>query len=362
MIGPQKFSEYMREALYGEQGFYTLGRGAGRTRDFLTSPEVGDLFGYVIAGYIDNWCDRLDVGSTATVLEVGCGPGSLAASIARAQMRNGGYINYEMVDISPAHREQAEQKMNRAQPVFTYRVLENIPECEGPTLLIANELLDNLIFDIAYTHDIYKNFEPDKLENVSDAMSYFGHFANIDILNSANVPLDIANFRVPVHVGIAEWLEELAVATAGVNDLTLLIFDYMKSVVDMDDGKWMRMYANNERIVGIDNVLEAIAENKSGDITTDVIKEDLHLLLDSMGYSRIKMTTQHDWLIENAIDGFADIVQTTPFIDGYSKLQSFTATTNIQPSVQEGFQFERNTLLDENGLGAFTVLQAQRQV
>ena len=48
--GPIGFDEFMDVALYDPQvGFYMRGGGAGRRRDFLTSPEVGPLFGAVLA-------------------------------------------------------------------------------------------------------------------------------------------------------------------------------------------------------------------------------------------------------------------------------------------------------------------------
>jgi SAM-dependent MidA family methyltransferase len=45
----------MDDALYGPEGFYMRpdGGSAGRRGDFLTSPEVGPLFGAVLARAID---------------------------------------------------------------------------------------------------------------------------------------------------------------------------------------------------------------------------------------------------------------------------------------------------------------------
>ncbi len=44
--GPIRFDAFVELALYGEGGFFTRGGGAGRAgRDFVTSPEVGPLFG-----------------------------------------------------------------------------------------------------------------------------------------------------------------------------------------------------------------------------------------------------------------------------------------------------------------------------
>ena len=71
--GAIPFSEYMRLALYGEGGFYTTGGRAGRRGgDFITSPEVGPLFGTVIARALDAWWKELGSPSRFDVIECGC--------------------------------------------------------------------------------------------------------------------------------------------------------------------------------------------------------------------------------------------------------------------------------------------------
>jgi len=48
--GPLRFGEFVDAALYDpHSGFFSRGGGAGRRGDFLTGPEVGPLFGAVIA-------------------------------------------------------------------------------------------------------------------------------------------------------------------------------------------------------------------------------------------------------------------------------------------------------------------------
>ncbi|MEL7207110.1 MAG: SAM-dependent methyltransferase, partial [Actinomycetota bacterium] len=52
--GPLRFDEYLEVVLYDpDHGFYAGDAGAGRGRDFLTAPEVGPLFGAVLARAID---------------------------------------------------------------------------------------------------------------------------------------------------------------------------------------------------------------------------------------------------------------------------------------------------------------------
>ena len=57
--GPIPFAAVVDLALYDEDGgFYSTGGQAGRRGDFLTSPEVGPLFGAVVAGALDTWWDQ----------------------------------------------------------------------------------------------------------------------------------------------------------------------------------------------------------------------------------------------------------------------------------------------------------------
>ena len=55
--GPIPFAAFMEAALYDPVGgFYAAGgRAGGRSGQFLTSPEVGPLFGAVLARALDAW-------------------------------------------------------------------------------------------------------------------------------------------------------------------------------------------------------------------------------------------------------------------------------------------------------------------
>ena len=103
--GAIPFSEYMRLALYGEGGFYTTGGRAGRRGgDFITSPEVGPLFGTVIARALDAWWKELGSPSHFDVVECGAGPGTLARSILAAQPECADAMHYVAVEISASQR------------------------------------------------------------------------------------------------------------------------------------------------------------------------------------------------------------------------------------------------------------------
>ena len=83
--GPVPFSEFMDIALYDpDGGFYaTVGR-AGRRGDFLTSPEVGPLFGAIVARALDTSWDAQGRPAPFVVVDAGAGPGTLARTVLAA--------------------------------------------------------------------------------------------------------------------------------------------------------------------------------------------------------------------------------------------------------------------------------------
>ena len=103
--GPLPFEAFMEAALYDEtEGFYATTGGAGRRGDFLTSPEVGPLFGAVLARALDQWWKELGRPDPFVVVEAGAGPATLARSVLAAQPACGPALRYVLVERSAVQR------------------------------------------------------------------------------------------------------------------------------------------------------------------------------------------------------------------------------------------------------------------
>ncbi|MCY4663057.1 MAG: hypothetical protein OXC00_00165, partial [Acidimicrobiaceae bacterium] len=71
--GPIPVSEYVEACLYDPAGGFYMrpggGRAGGRSGHFLTAPEVGPLFGAVLARALDGWWAELGEPEPFTVID-----------------------------------------------------------------------------------------------------------------------------------------------------------------------------------------------------------------------------------------------------------------------------------------------------
>jgi SAM-dependent MidA family methyltransferase len=169
------FDEVVDLALYhSTHGFYGRGQGAGRGRDFLTSPEVGPLFGAVLARALDRWWDQLGRPDPFVVVEAGAGAGTLATAVLGAAAECGPALRYVLVERSDAlRRVQASRLPLEPAALALGPMLAHDPDLgarprpgSGPLatalaelpvgpfdgVVLANELLDDLPFRLFQCH------------------------------------------------------------------------------------------------------------------------------------------------------------------------------------------------------------------
>ena len=214
------FDVFMERALYGPDGFYARGRGAGRRgADFITSPEVGPLFGAVIANALADWDARI-------VIEAGAGRGTLRDAVVSAVQTPVDYVTVEFDDEWPGDAD----------------------------VVIANELLDNLPLKIVERAD--------------------GAWREVCVNGDAFVLGDEVDFaaeapdgsRLPWHTAAQLWVERACLSADRV-----VLFDYgTRTTAELVGREWLRTYREHGR--GGD----PLANPGSQDITADVAFDQLN--------------------------------------------------------------------------------------
>ena len=135
--GPISLSHYMAEA---NARYYAKADPLGEGGDFITAPEISQMFGELIGLWLTDMWLRAGREQPVHYVELGPGRGTLARDALRAMKRQGLEPQVHLVETSPVLRELQLEAVPDAQ---FHSDLSNVP-FEGPILLIANEFLDAL--------------------------------------------------------------------------------------------------------------------------------------------------------------------------------------------------------------------------
>ena len=316
--GAIRFDEFVQIALYGEHGFYATTGRAGRRGDFITSPEVGPLFGAVLARWIDSEHRRLGEPEDFSIIECGAGSGALARAVLAVEPR---WRNrYTAVEISDPQREQ------HPEGVLSLSGLPSMPV--GIGVVIANELLDNLPFRLAVFDGGWR-----------EAMVCVERHGELVESTVASDPawtfLPVAashGARVPIQEQASAWVTS---AQRLLHQGTVIVFDYCTArtveLVGQPWRNWLRTYRSHERGG------HYLREPGGQDITAQVCLDQLP--------ARWTFETQREFLQRWGID---DLVE-----EGRSAWAAAAARPDLAALTMRSRVREAEALLEPTGLGLF---------
>jgi SAM-dependent MidA family methyltransferase len=285
--GPLRFDDWMAAVLYDEAGgFYASGGRAGaRAGDFLTSPEVGPLFGAVLGAAVDTWWDAQGQPTVFQVAEIGAGPGTLGAAVRLAAPRCAAALEWWLVEPT-AQRVRHTERLGardglsgprRAEPgVVELVAMPSVPSGVTCDAVVANELLDNLAVRILERTSAGWDEVWVAADGSDGEGRFVEHLVPVDPAEVASVQTLAAAVpvggRVPLQHAAADWLRwALASARSG----RVLVVDYADTTAGMaarGESSWLRTYAAHGRGT---SPLDACGEQ---DVTCDVATDQLALV------------------------------------------------------------------------------------
>lgn len=154
--GPMSVADYMGLCLSDKTaGYYATRDPFGVTGDFVTAPEISQMFGELIGiWFCSLWGDATGEGGTLAdadsihLIELGPGRGTLMADMLRAvgqraELRR--LIRVHLVETSP-HLKAIQQETLRSCgfDVFWHNQFGSVPE--GPSYVVGNEFFDAIPF------------------------------------------------------------------------------------------------------------------------------------------------------------------------------------------------------------------------
>lgn len=322
--GSISYERFMTLALYSKHGFYTNTGQAGRRGDFITSPEVGPLFGTVLARAIDARWNELGCPKKFTVVDAGAGPGTLARSVNSAQLKCRDALRYVAVEYSVSQRALHPKEVNS--------------QAEMPTdpfvgLIFANELLDNLAFRL---------FVFDRIWKEAFVVEQNGRF--MEVLRTVSdtpeclPPTPQHGARVPVQQQAQQWITS---ALQSVSHGSVIVFDYCMTT-DVAASRpwrdWLRTYRQHE------SGAHYLRQPGEQDITTHVMLDQMRLLNEPT-----RISSQADWLVNHGINELVD--------EGRFYWEAHASMPNLEAMLMRSRVRESEALCAPDGLGNFTVIE-----
>ncbi|MCG8443510.1 MAG: SAM-dependent methyltransferase [Caulobacterales bacterium] len=145
--GPMSVAAFMAEALHDPRaGYYATKDPIGAGGDFITAPEISQMFGELVGLWcVQSWMD-LGEPQRLRLIELGPGRGVMMADALRAASLSTPFMQaceVTFVEASPALASAQAERLARAPaPIFYAPTLETAPP--GPAIILGNEFLDCL--------------------------------------------------------------------------------------------------------------------------------------------------------------------------------------------------------------------------
>lgn len=148
--GPITVADYMAEALgHPKHGYYMTQNAFGADGDFITAPDISQMFGELIGLWCVEVWDRIGRPARFNLVELGPGRGALMTDALRAAA-----VEPEFCAAAALHFVETSERLRQVQrdalarcdigwrDVSWHDGFDQIPD--GPCLVVANEFLDAL--------------------------------------------------------------------------------------------------------------------------------------------------------------------------------------------------------------------------
>jgi NADH dehydrogenase [ubiquinone] 1 alpha subcomplex assembly factor 7 len=145
--GPISVAEYMQACLQDpEHGYYVRQPAIGRDGDFITAPEISQVFGELLGLWAAVVWQQMGSPPRLNLIELGPGRGTLMRDCLRAARKVSGFcdaLSIHLVESNALLIERQRAALNElGHPISWHATLDLVSN--GPAIVIANEFLDTL--------------------------------------------------------------------------------------------------------------------------------------------------------------------------------------------------------------------------
>lgn len=145
--GPMPIYDFMSYAMQNKYiGYYSARDPIGRNKDFITAPEISQLFGEIIGIWCANYWKLSGSPSSFNLIELGPGRGTLMQDLLNATSNVKGFLEGStiyMVEINHVLTKVQKEKLHNYKNIHWVDSYEDIPKDQF-SIIFANEFFDAL--------------------------------------------------------------------------------------------------------------------------------------------------------------------------------------------------------------------------
>ena len=147
MGGPMPVRQFMALCLgHPQHGYYMTRDPLGRRGDFITAPEISQVFGELLGLWAAATWRQMGAPDKVHLVELGPGRGTMMLDAMRAVKVVPAFreaVELHLVELSPVLRAQQQQRLATLDvPAAWHERFEQVPD--GPLIVLANEMFDAL--------------------------------------------------------------------------------------------------------------------------------------------------------------------------------------------------------------------------
>ncbi len=272
--GPLTVADYMAEALANPKyGYYMTGDPLGKEGDFITAPEISQMFGELIGLWCATVWHQMGSPNKINLIEMGPGRGTLMVDALRALVMAPQFldaIDIHLIETSPSLQKR--QQRNLETLVFDIQWHESFADVPpGPFILFANELLDALPI-----HQYEKSVAGwgERKVGVRDDGNLQWQLDQGAVVPEAYIPPDLAE-APPGSI--------FELCQSGIG----LVTSIAESIVEFGSAALFIDYGHSQSAIG--DTLQAVKDHQYHDVLLDPGKADLTAHVD---FQRLAETAQ----------------------------------------------------------------------
>ena len=288
--GPISVATFMSMCLgHPQYGYYMNREAFGARGDFITAPEISQLFGEMIALWVILSWEQLGKPDEIQLIEMGPGRGTLMRDIWRGLSASPALqekLQIHLVEFSP-RLQKIQREMLEDLPLTWHQHLETVPQ--QTSLIVANEFFDALPIEQAFQHqgNWFK-----RVVTMDDEDLLFVVGPGLQGLPPQNLPDGTIYEYAPLAAQImAELCQRLQSAKGA-----MLIIDYG------DDVPLDRRFGDTLQSLRDHKPVDVLAAPGESDVTAHVSFASLKMIATENACATLPLQTQREFLAKFGID------------------------------------------------------------